>query len=71
MKRSRFAELSVGTWFLFRGQRYKKLHTSLAGDSKRSRIIFDRDTQVDIIGLEKPQAAQPGPQIIRTQAAAA
>jgi hypothetical protein len=71
MKQSRFGELPVGTWFLFRGQRYKKLDTSLARDSQRHRIIFDRDTQVEIIGKEKPQSAQSHREIIDTTEAAA
>jgi hypothetical protein len=50
MKTTCFGELRVGTFFLFRGQRFKKLGTSLAGDSKRYRILFDRDTQVEILG---------------------
>ena len=50
MKTTCFGELPVGTFFLFRGQRFKKLGTSLAGDSKRYRILFDRDTQVEILG---------------------
>ena len=53
MKKVRFGELPVGTYFLFRGQSFKKLGTSLAGDSKRSRIIFDRGTEVEIAANEQ------------------
>jgi hypothetical protein len=48
-----FCELPVGTFFLFRGQRFKKLETSLAEDSKSARIIFDRGTEVELIGKEE------------------
>jgi hypothetical protein len=60
MKKAPFCELSVGTFFLFRGQRFEKLGTSLAGDSKSSRIIFDRDTEVEIITKEGPSTNSNG-----------
>jgi hypothetical protein len=53
MKKVSFGELAVGTFFLFRGQRFKKLDTSLAGDWKSSRIIFDRGTEVEITEQEE------------------
>jgi hypothetical protein len=53
MKKAPFGSVTIGTSFLFRGQRFKKLGTSLAGDSDRSRIIFDRDTEVEIIEDEE------------------
>jgi hypothetical protein len=62
MKKACFCELPVGTFFLFRRQRFEKLGTSLAGDSKSSRLIFDRDTQVEIIGeQETPISTVPPP----------
>jgi hypothetical protein len=60
MKKVCFAELPVGSFFSFRGQRFKKLEGSLAGDSKSSRIIFDRDTEVEIVGnKETPATTDP------------
>jgi hypothetical protein len=47
MKKFCFCELQTGTFFLFRGQLFKKVDTSLAEDSKRSRILFDRGTEVE------------------------
>jgi len=53
MKKVSFGELAVGTFFLFRGQRFKKLDTSLAGDSKSAQILFDRGTEVEIASNEE------------------
>jgi hypothetical protein len=62
MKKTCFAELPVGASFLFRGQRFKKLDASLAGHSKSSRIIFDRDTEVEIVANEEmPTSTDPPP----------
>jgi hypothetical protein len=61
MKKVRFGKLPVGTVFLFRGQRFKKLDTSLAGDSKSSQILFDRGTEVEPIGNEKTPISADSP----------
>ena len=65
MKKVCFGDLPVGTYFLFRGQRFKKLDTSLASDAKSSRILFDRGTEVEIDGSEETSGttdpAQPRP----------
>jgi hypothetical protein len=61
MKKVCFGDLPVGTYFLFRGQRFKKLDTSLAGDSKRARIIFDRGTEVEIIEKEETPSSRNSP----------
>jgi hypothetical protein len=63
MKKFCFCELPVGTFFLFRGQRFKKLETSLAEDSKSARIVFDRGIEVQPIWNQEtahPPSIPPG-----------
>jgi hypothetical protein len=60
MKKVSFSDLPVGTFFLFRGQRFKKLDTSLASDAISSRMLFDRGTEVEIVGNEEaPTTTDP------------
>jgi hypothetical protein len=61
MKKVCFGDLPVCSFFLFRGQRFKKLDTSLASDAKSSRILFDRGTEVETAGSEETSKATSVP----------